>query len=168
MRVYYTDQPFPEIDGHSIFLAGPSPRSIDIQSWRPTALNILEELNYDGQVFVPEWNDKAILANQKEFNYLTQVEWEKSGLEGSSAIVFWVPRNLETMPAFTTNIEFGLYLGSGKAVYGRPDECPKNDYLDWVYRDRQKREPHNDLKMLLQEAVQTNRSFVRPLEGFGG
>lgn len=34
------------------------------------------------------------------------------------------------MPAFTTNVEFGEDLHSGKMLYGRPDGAPKMRYLD--------------------------------------
>ncbi len=64
-------------------------------------------------------------------DYNNQVAWETEGLEKATAILTWVPRNLETMPAFTTNVEFGIWLNSGKMVFGAPPEAPKNTYLRW-------------------------------------
>ena len=46
--------------------------------------------------------------------------------------LFWVPRELRTMPAFTTNVEFGIWADSGKAVLGYPPKAPKCRYLDWL------------------------------------
>lgn len=135
-------------EGRSIFLAGPTPRSQDVDSWRPYAIELLEKLNFDGTVLVPEKRDW-----HTKFNYISQVEWEWEGLENCDAIIFWVPRNLETMPAFTTNVEFGSYVRSWRALYGRPDGSPKNDYLDWLYEKVTKRKPHNDLYSLLLAGV---------------
>ena len=45
-------------------------------------------------------------------------------------VVFWVPRDLDTMPGFTTNVEFGLSVASGKhIVLGYPEGAPKMSYL---------------------------------------
>src|SRR5581483_11776507 len=103
MNVIYTPE---EIVTHrSIFLAGPTPRSSHVKSWRPEAINILRESNFSGTVLVPERRDWTV-----KFDYIEQVEWEWKGLEDCSIIVFWVPRDLQTMPAFTTNVEFGSYV----------------------------------------------------------
>jgi 8-oxo-dGTP pyrophosphatase MutT (NUDIX family) len=90
----------------------------------------LAECGYDGVVFSPEPRD-----GKWQTTYDAQVGWEKKHLELADVILAWVPRHLKDMPAFTTNVEFGKYVGSGKLLYGRPDEAPKNSYLDWMYRD---------------------------------
>ncbi len=147
MNVIYSPEPVILL-GPSIFLAGPTPRSRDVQSWRPKALELLEKMNFDGTVLVPEHRNWDY-----QFDYMNQVEWEWEGLENCSAIVFWVPRELKTMPAFTTNVEFGSYVRSGRAFYGRPDGSPKNSYLDWLYEKVTKRKPHNELGALLTRAI---------------
>jgi len=43
--------------------------------------------------------------------------------------LFWIPRNLESMPAFTSNIEFGEFLHSGKIILGYPETAHKMRYL---------------------------------------
>jgi hypothetical protein len=91
----------------SIFLAGPTPRQPEVPSWRPLALDLLRGLDFAGTVLVPERRDWSV-----RFSYLDQVEWEHQGLEGCSVIAFWVPRDLERLPGFTTNVEFGRYTGS--------------------------------------------------------
>ena len=53
------------------------------------------------------------------------------------AILFWVPRDLRTLPGFTTNVEFGLDVTTGRAVLGCPPDCPdpeRNRYLIWLAR----------------------------------
>jgi len=84
MNIRFADQPL-EIGQPSIFLAGPTPRSPDVSSWRPQALGLLEELGFTGTVLVPERRDWSV-----KFNYLDQVEWEYAGLESCSVIAFWV------------------------------------------------------------------------------
>src|SRR5262245_24094695 len=99
MNVVYADQPV-EFAPPSIFLAGPTPRTADVLSWRPEALDLLRALAFSGTVLVPERR-----GGWHRGDYLDQVEWEFAGLEGCSVIAFWVPRDPATLPGFTTNVE---------------------------------------------------------------
>lgn len=148
MKVFYVDDTPAETFGDSIFLAGPTPRSQDVASWRPEAIRILESLGFSGQVFIPERRDRQV-----KVDYLDQVEWEYRALEAVPLIIFWVPRELQTMPAFTTNVEFGRYVASGRIYYGRPPESPKNRYLDWLYRKCTRKDPYEALQPMLEVAV---------------
>lgn len=109
----------------SIFLAGPTPRKDHVPTWRPQALEILEKLGFDGTVFVPESEDW-----KPHKNYNRQITWEWEAMNQSTVIAFWVPRDLDDMPAFTTNVEFGLGLSSSKVVLGYPEGAKKMKYLD--------------------------------------
>ncbi len=129
MRIILTDSSLTLDGSPCLFLAGPTPRQEGVSSWRLDALRILEGLNFGGTVLIPERKDWQV-----RFEYLDQVEWEHAGLEAAGVIAFWVPRDLATLPGFTTNVEFGRYVGSGRVVYGRPDQAPKNRYLDWLYQ----------------------------------
>ncbi len=165
MRVVYSDQDSTLFNGPSLFLAGPTPRRADVPSWRPEALQILEALKYEGYVYVPE-----LSAPKSDHDYVSQVEWEYTCLNGAKHIIFWVPRDLDTMPAFTTNVEFGYYLKTGNVVYGRPDSAPKNRYLDWLYRKEWERRnyslsnfgsrPYNSLQHMLEDVVAVQRAKV--------
>jgi hypothetical protein len=146
MRVNYSDEE-PILSSNSIFLAGPTPRSSSVKSWRPEAISILESLDFSGVVYVPEHKNPV-----PNYDYLKQVEWEYACLEQAGVVVFWVPRKLPDMPAFTTNVEFGRYVGSGRVFYGRPDWAEKKGYLDWLYRKVTGKEPITELTTLLQEA----------------
>ena len=110
----------------SIFLAGPTPRSSDAQGWRRGALDILSSAGYGGHVFVPQDENWGWCGD-----YQRQVEWEWEALGRSARVLFWVPRNLETMPAFTTNVEFGFMAATWpeRVVLGFPEGTPKNRYL---------------------------------------
>jgi hypothetical protein len=148
MKVIHSDEPM-ILEGKSIFLAGPTPRSRAVRSWRPEALSILESLNFAHTVLVPERKHRSL-----KFDYMKQVEWEYAGLEGCSLIVFWVPRDIETLPGFTTNVEFGRYVDSGRILYGRPNNAKKIKYLDWLYKKLAKREPEKKLEKLLTTTVE--------------
>lgn len=114
---------------NSIFLAGPTPRDKVTQSWRTKAIDQLIRLNgFKGTIFIPE--DRSGFTDGN-FEYDDQINWEEAALKSASTIVFWVPRELEKMPAFTTNIEFGYWIAKdpGKIVFGSPVDAPKMNYL---------------------------------------
>jgi hypothetical protein len=90
----------------------------------------------------------------KNFDYLNQVDWENTGTENCKVLLFWVPRDLVAMPAFTTNVEFGRYVASGKVTYGRPDSAPNNRYLDWLYKKYNTLPIFSSLEQLVDQAVE--------------
>lgn len=128
MQVVYATQPFPDAWTSAIFLAGPTPRDAETPSWRPEALRLLEAAGYDGVVMVPERDDGKWKSGPDA--YMEQVEWERRGLDLCDKILFWIPRDMETMPGLTTNVEFGLYASSGKIVLGAPDWAKSIRYLE--------------------------------------
>jgi len=131
----------------SIFLAGPSPRNADDYNWRPEALGILSILRFRGTVYVPLPRDGNWLAD-----YEAQVDWELRFLHMSMVIAFWIPRELTTLPGFTTNVEFGMFVASGKIVLGYPAAAPKMRYL--AHLARLYNVPvHNDLTVTLAQAL---------------
>lgn len=144
MKVYYTYQDLPYY-GKTVFLAGPTPRSKDVKSWRPEALEFLNANGYKGNVLVPE-NPLGV----DYFNAEEQYEWEKSAMNIADDIVFWIPRNMETMPGLTTNIEFGYWLAKNpsKIILGYPLDAENMKYIH--YHCRQNDIPvFKDLRELL-------------------
>lgn len=126
MTVVYANQTPPASWASSIFLAGPTPRAeTTLPSWRPDALKYLEEIGYTGVVFVPEDENGAWL-----HSYDDQIEWEEMCLNFADVIIFWIPRELEQMPAFTTNDEWGAWKKQDpmKLVLGTPPDAPKVRY----------------------------------------
>ena len=157
MIVVYSNNKIQHIDienWSSIFLVGPTPRNKNVKSWRLEAIDILVKKEWGGFVLVPE--PYSCPDSKSEIiwpDYTTQCEWEYFGLEKCEIIVTWVPRQLPDMPAFTTNIEFGRYVDSGRLYYGRPDGAPHTSYLDWMYKKLTGRQPHNNLKELISECL---------------
>jgi Nucleoside 2-deoxyribosyltransferase like len=120
------------VSHNSLFLAGPTPRDRNTPSWRPDALEILRRQGFGGVVYVPE--PEAGPMGPRWPAYDAQCEWEQTMLDASSCIVFWIPREMATMPALTTNVEFGLYARSGKLSVGWPHNAAKNNYISFCCR----------------------------------
>lgn len=120
----------------TIFLAGPTPRRAEVSSWRPDALRIIETLGFTGADIIPE--DRGF-ENRTDFDYAGQIDWERACLTAASIVVFWVPRHLVDMPAFTTNIEFGFVSERDQPfVLGYPKDAPKMRYLAHLAAWRQR------------------------------
>lgn len=121
-EVYATDL-IPPV-GYKVFLAGPTPRELSVKSWRPQMIKKLREAGYDGHILIPEKENP-----EEGYDYDTQVDWEERAMNAADLIVFWVPRKLDIMPGFTTNIEFGEFMKSGKVVLGHPKNAEKMRYM---------------------------------------
>lgn len=135
LRIVWAREELPT-SGPSVFLAGPTPSlGGDVESWRPAALDQLAT-QWAGEepltVFTPESR-----GGKRATHYDDQVGWETDARAASSAVLFWIPRDLKVLPGFTTNVEFGLDVGTGRAVLGCPPDCPnpeRNRYLVYVAR----------------------------------
>jgi hypothetical protein len=149
MKVLYARERLPK----TIFLAGPTPRDDDVKSWRPQAIEDLKFLGFTGTVLVPEDRDAL-----RTFDYDDQVNWEWEGLSTATVIVFWVPRELKKMPAMITNVEFGMYIASGKVVFGAPLEAQKMGYLK-ALADRYHVNVHTSLLATLKAAVKFSENL---------
>ncbi|WP_090946775.1 nucleoside 2-deoxyribosyltransferase domain-containing protein [Nonomuraea jiangxiensis] len=134
VRLVCAREPIP--GGPSVFLAGPTPDdAAPVPSWRPEAIRELGR-QWSGPeplvVLCPESR-----GNVRAERYEDQVDWEIAARAGATAIMFWVPRDMATLPGMTTNVEFGLDVGTGRAVLGCPPGCPnpeRNRYLIYVAR----------------------------------
>jgi nucleoside 2-deoxyribosyltransferase len=122
MQICYAQQPLTP----SIFLAGPTPRDANTPSWRPEAVAKLARMGFRGTVFVPEHPSGGLPPD----SYDAQISWEWAALDQATVVVFWVPRELATLPGFTTNVEFGYLAASSKLILGFPDSADKMRYMD--------------------------------------
>lgn len=150
MTVVFYGQEAPATVTKSIFLAGPSPRSFVVRSWRPEAIRILEDLGYDGVVYVPE--NRFDLPPSRYFPYEATLAWEEKYLNQCDQIVFWIPRDMDTLPGLTTNAEWGYWRSSGKVVLGYPVTAPHMRYQD-TYAEKEGIPVFNDLRATLEETL---------------
>ena len=123
MKVIYAGEKFSK-SKFSVFLAGPTPREVSVKSWRPEFIQQLKIKGFQGTVFSPE---NRLLGSPYDFD--KQIPWEVKGLNKADLIIYWILRELKTMPAFTTNIEFGEFMHSGKIAVGFPPESVNNRYI---------------------------------------
>ncbi|MGJ6969756.1 nucleoside 2-deoxyribosyltransferase domain-containing protein [Streptosporangium sp. G11] len=129
IRLVCAREPLPA--GPSVFLAGPTPdQAVPVPSWRPDAINELSA-QWDGDrpltVLCPESRGR-----RRAERYEHQVDWESAARDAAGAILFWIPRDMKTLPGMTTNVEWGLDVRTGRAVLGCPPDCPnpeRNRYL---------------------------------------
>lgn len=98
--------------------------------------------------------------------YAEQIEWEELCLNIADLIVFWVPRDLSLdsngqlrMPAFTTNVEWGVWCQSEKVLLGFPEKAEKNKYLEF-YAKKYNIENYNNLIDLLKSSVELVNSWA--------
>jgi 8-oxo-dGTP pyrophosphatase MutT (NUDIX family) len=158
MQVVYAGEEAPKTITKSLFLAGPSPRPSqlqEIESWRDTAIQILQDIGFEGTVFTP------IPRELKEGHvYEDQVNWEEKFLNIADCILFWVPRDLSQdskgnlkLPALTTNVEFGFWAESGRIVFGCPENAEKVTYLKH-YCEKFKVPIHQTLTDTLRAAIE--------------
>lgn len=131
MKTILAQQPI-NIEGKSIFLAGPTPRKLEVKSWRPKALKMINQSSFNGTVLVPEFQDRSDFT--KNFAYDKQIAWELEAMEKADKIVFWIDRHLPDMPAFTTNTEFGYWVAKdpSKIILGIPEGSEKCDYIKYL------------------------------------
>jgi hypothetical protein len=129
----------------ALFLAGNCPQSEEEDCWRTEeALAILEQIGYDGVVFVPLARLVGKIIPRDE----AQMAWEKTCMDMADCIVFWAQR-----PGLTTNTEYGMYLKSGKAILGYPPTADAVKYLDW-HAQREYVPVFTDLRETLIAAVE--------------
>lgn len=108
----------------SLFLAGPTPRTPEVASWRPQALAAIGR-HWAGPgplvVFLPEPRDEVWP------EYVHQRTWELHWGDRSDVVLFWIPRG-PGMPALTTNDEWGRWKDTGRVVLGTPPDAPSVRY----------------------------------------
>lgn len=145
MKLVYALEPI-LTDIPSVFLAGPTPRSRWVNSWRPemqqamlaAAYSRLASPEYpeainprDLSLFIPEPR-----GGEWHKDYLAQVEWEHEAISACTVLLFWIPRFVsEGLPGFTTNVEFGYWLEKKEnLILGTPPEAEKVRYLKWLLK----------------------------------
>jgi 8-oxo-dGTP pyrophosphatase MutT (NUDIX family) len=147
----------------SVFLYGPSTRGRG-KSWRPHA--VMELLNAGftrGVIYIPEMRDGSVPTSPSE--KAAAMAWEDRNTARSDCKLFWVPRNMRSMPGLSTNVEFGREENSGRMLFGDPPGAERNDYLryhaerNWVPMYPTLRETARAAVDMLSDAEQYDLRF---------
>lgn len=73
------------------------------------------------------------LPGDRAEHYQDQLTWEWAARKIATVILYWIPRDVDKLPGFTTNVEFGFDVASARnVVLGAPIDCPnpeRNRYL---------------------------------------
>jgi hypothetical protein len=153
MKIIYTLENDPVdsfwSNSFSVFLAGPTPRNNKVKSWRPEAVKLFEDLDYKGKIYYPETKE----GRWEDFDKDEIITWELGCLGKSSVIMFWIPRNMKTMPALTTNVEFGYWIRFKNVVLGYPDNAVHMNYLEFLYNKKYNEKSKNSLRETVDEVM---------------
>lgn len=140
--LYYNDPP-PEKKVKGVFLAGPS-SSEEHTAWRIQVVELLRKKGYRGYVMIPEFREggfekgrptmddgkpSTIEGSDRSSERIT--DWETSGLENCSQVLFWMPFSLgakgdpDSLPGFATRGEVQrlMILRSKDTIFGMPDKA---------------------------------------------
>lgn len=132
----------------AIFLAGPVERKNQDLIWRTECINLFEQYNFDGTLYVPVRRDGYVVDGNSNV-----IDWEMEAMETAKVVLFWIPRQFPDLLGLTSNVEFGRYLNSGKIVYGRPQDAYMMDYLDILYEKNYNEKPCENLEELVKRAI---------------
>ena len=130
--IYNLEEPFDRTK-NTIFLAGGTSRIDITNSWRKEAIDILIEQGFEGNVIVPEPRNGFF--DSTTFDKIVQIKWERKCLAIANIILFWIPRDLNSLPCLTTNIEFGEWFKSNKCVLGIPNTAERMDYIKFLWQE---------------------------------
>ena len=170
MKLVFSDME--EIPNGGIFLAGPTRRNSKYNaSWRKVAVDLFEKEQYNGILYIPEYGTTESFEDSLT-NIHKQTDWEWEALDKASVIMFWIPRDIEELPGFTTNVEFGRYtaLVPEKIVLGYPENARKMRYLDYLYTKSCNKVAKHSLEETVLETVtlfkQNNPYFTIDLNNY--
>ncbi|MCB5178817.1 nucleoside 2-deoxyribosyltransferase domain-containing protein [Streptomyces antimicrobicus] len=111
----------------AVYLCGPTPADPAERSWRPDAVAALRA-GWSGPgrlvVFLPEPEPGGTYPA-----YGDQIAWEEDAMRRSDVVLFWIPRDMARLPGLVSNIKWGAWCDSGRAVLGSPPGAERMDYL---------------------------------------
>ncbi|ATY17281.1 hypothetical protein CU254_42620 (plasmid) [Amycolatopsis sp. AA4] len=130
IRLVQAREPLPGPDEPSVFLAGPTAVSGGpVPSWRPDAVDLFGRLWRQPEPLAVMTPENPVRARR----YINQFTWENASRKHAKAIMYWIPRDMVSLPGMTTNVEFGYDVAAGRTVVlGCPPDCPdprRNKYL---------------------------------------
>tara|TARA_R110002096_G_scaffold147220_16_gene306979 strand:- start:15538 stop:17166 length:1629 start_codon:yes stop_codon:yes gene_type:complete len=123
MELVYAPEDTPESLRQSIFLAGPTPRTDAVDSWRPEMIKQLKKAGFDGTVFVPEPR-----GGEREHDYLDPGKLDTVSRK--------LP--LDSDPSYACLLlKAFMYLKGGlqrndEAIWGQLDRISRKSSISWA------------------------------------
>ena len=127
--VVHVMEPLPGPGTTVVYLAGPVPRDPVAPSWHTEAVELFRGEGFTGALVVPRPRGESWPADAE-----SQMAWEAAAQYRADALAFWVPRDMEHLPGLTSNLEWGIWHASGKAILGAPIDAPRMGYLRYWAR----------------------------------
>ncbi|WP_037919739.1 nucleoside 2-deoxyribosyltransferase domain-containing protein [Streptomyces xanthophaeus] len=127
VAIVHVDEEPPTAWSAAVYLCGPTPTDPREPSWRPDAVAALRA-GWAGEgtlaVFVPEPSEGGGYPA-----YADQIRWEEEAMRLSDVVAFYIPRDMARLPGLVSNIKWGAWCDSGRAVLGAPPEAVRMEYL---------------------------------------
>lgn len=166
MNIIDKTHPLDELKGSStfsLFLAGPCPRGSREDSawekqWHGEAVQMIKDICMELEI--PSNITVCIPLPYASDDFQEGVDWEENYLEDAEHILFWIPRDLEKLPGFTTNVEFGEWMKSGKCTLAYPEGAPKMRYLQ-AKAEKYSIPVYHDLREALKRIIV---KYVQPVQ----
>lgn len=124
----------------SIFLMGVKRNGKYDTEWMSKACAILDEENYDGTVYLPDGREEHSAA-------------EAEAVSNATLIVCWIDKDAQTDKNWSMPFNYGKVLEAGNVLYGRAPGIDMARHIDWLYDADYSREPFDDLRELMKEAI---------------
>src|SRR5436309_1919591 len=111
MQLVFIGEAYPQNVEKMIFLGDSTLYQGKLSSsWRIDAIQWLEQLGYDGTVYIPE--DKEGYPNTASLNYEARLRWVRGALMRSDVIIFWLPRDPKSLSHIVMGVELGWLMES--------------------------------------------------------
>ena len=151
MQLVFMGEPYPQKVEKMLFLAASALHEGKLSSsWRIAAIQLLEQLGYDGIVYIPE--NREGCPTTAALDYEARVKWTRGALMRSDVIVFWLSEDLKSMPNIVMGVELGWLMQSGRIVLGAPLETGEIRALQ-IYAREFHVPYYRELSEALHEAV---------------
>jgi hypothetical protein len=124
MQIVFIGDPYPQEVEKVVFLVdSASHQDMRGNSCQVDAIQLLEQLGYDGIVYVPE--EKKGSSNTTPLDDEARIRWVHGALMRSDVAVFLFSEEVELILNMPMGIELGWLMESGRLVLGLPLETEK-------------------------------------------